>query len=396
MSIGDVPRRTPFTLVMGLALIIALVLTLTLSPSTYAAEWAGSDPSANFTFSIPSACWVDGTSVACTNASLALLNAARASLAQPSYELPSGFASLTAAQQGFVLADLDRVLYGLPAVPGITGELSSEAMAGVLADADPEPSGSGASAWTANWAGGYPNILLAYIGWMYDDGPGSANLDCTAAHPSGCWGHRHDILFQFDGSGALAMGVAAGTDPSGNPGYAMLLTQSDAAPTYTYTWTQAVAAGADGGPATPPPTTTTAPGASTNPTSTTPKAPSTPTSTTPGTPGTTTGPGSPISLTTPTPTPAPAPRMTVTLSPIARHGHTITFTVNVTSGHGSVRAVAVSGHRRVTIAIHRSSGGVLVARGTLPAGDWTLTVTCSTAPGAATAAASRARPIRIS
>jgi hypothetical protein len=63
--------------------------------------------------------------------------------------------------------------------------------------------------------------------------------------PSGCWGHRHDILWQF-GPGALAMGAAVGPDSSGKPAYTMLLMQGSPSytPVFTYTWNQAVADGA--------------------------------------------------------------------------------------------------------------------------------------------------------
>src|SRR5438445_624555 len=89
--------------------------------------------------------------------------------------------------------------------------------------------GSGSSAWwlPRRWPCGFPNLPLAYEAWMYDDGPGSGNLDCPRAGASGCWGHRHDILWDFGPGGALAMGAAAGTDPSGQSGFAMLLVQGD-------------------------------------------------------------------------------------------------------------------------------------------------------------------------
>jgi hypothetical protein len=84
---------------------------------------------------------------------------------------------------------------------------------------------------------------------MYDDGPGSGNLDCRSAGARGCWGHRHDVLWRFDGDGPLAMGAATGTDSQGVTGYATLVVRGDNGyqPHYTYRWSQAVAAGADGG-----------------------------------------------------------------------------------------------------------------------------------------------------
>jgi hypothetical protein len=210
---------------------------------------AGQDPGSNFNIAtVPAACAVPN-SAACVGAAIVDLDAARANLGQPPYLLPSDFTSLTPAEQGFVLADLDRVLYGLPPIPGMTAALSQDAAGGVQRDTDPRPTDPNFNYFTSNWAGGFYNMPLAYEAWMYDDGPGSGNLDCTTSNPSGCWGHRHDILWSFDGTNPLAMGVAVGNDPAGSAGYAMILGEGGPGyqPTYTYTWSQAVAAGANGG-----------------------------------------------------------------------------------------------------------------------------------------------------
>jgi hypothetical protein len=211
---------------------------------------AGHDPAVNLPLrAVPQSCWTTPSASDCVSAVIAGLDQARADLGEGAYALPAGFPELTPAQQMFVLTDLDRVAAGLAPIPGLTGALSADAAGGVAADDDPSSSDSDFGYWTANWAGGYPNALMAYYDWMYDDGPGSGNLDCTSANSGGCWGHRHDILWQFGGTGALAMGAAAGADPGGTPGYAILLGQGNSAyhPSYTYTWSQAVASGANGG-----------------------------------------------------------------------------------------------------------------------------------------------------
>jgi hypothetical protein len=212
------------------------------------ADSAGNDPASNYpSGDSPPAC-DSPTSVACIDASVQILDQARASLGQRAYALPGNFADLTGPEQGFVLANLDRIQYGLAPMTGLTDALNSDARGGVQSDGDPQPSASNYLAWTANWAGGFVNMPLAYEAWMYDDGPGSGNLDCTQGDSSGCWGHRHDVLYRFDSSGPLAMGVAQGTDPNGQPGYAMLLFEGDDTyhPTYVYTWSEALAAGAGG------------------------------------------------------------------------------------------------------------------------------------------------------
>lgn len=209
-------------------------------------QWAGSDPFSNFAVTALSAsCGSEPDGAVCLDAAVASLDQARASLGQPPYALPADFDSLTGAQQAFVLTDLDRVLYGLPPVPGLAAGLDQDAALGVQGDADPRPSEPGVAGFTSNWAGGFANLPFAYEAWMYDDGPGSGNVDCTAADTSGCWGHRHDILWEFGAGDVLGMGAAAGTDAHGAAGYAMLI--ADGRPTaasgYTYTWSEAVADG---------------------------------------------------------------------------------------------------------------------------------------------------------
>jgi hypothetical protein len=135
--------------------------------------------------------------------------------------------------------------------------MNQDAAAGVQVDNDPVPSNPDWYEYTTNWAGDYSNMVVAYQEWMYDDGPNSPNVDCAPSTPDGCWIHRHDILWRFDGNGPLAMGAAAGVDPSGAFGFATLLEQLNptSRPTYTYTWAQAVADGASsyGEPASNPP-----------------------------------------------------------------------------------------------------------------------------------------------
>ena len=228
---------------------VAAILSALWAPTAWADGPTGPDPSSNYPVtSLPAACNVP-VSQRCVAAAITDLNGARANLGQPPYILPTNFMSLTPEQQGFVLANLDRLLYGLPPIPGITAALSEDAAVGVQNDTDPRPSDPNFNYFTSNWAGGFYNMPLAYEAWMYDDGPGSGNLDCNSSATSDCWGHRHDVLWSFDGTNPLAMGVSAGTDAAGSTGFAMLLGEGGPgyAPVYTYTWARAVAAGANGG-----------------------------------------------------------------------------------------------------------------------------------------------------
>jgi hypothetical protein len=195
---------------------------------------------------MPGACQTDPTGSVCIDAAVTYLNKARANLGQPPYSLPADFASLTQTQQVLILTNEDRILYNLAPVSGLTAALNQDAAATLATDSDPQPSASDDWAgYTSNASWGTVNMVAAYEGWMYADGLGSDNVDCTALDPTGCWGHRHDILWQF-GPGTLAMGAAAGSDSSGKPAYTMLLMEGSPSytPVFTYPWDQAVADGA--------------------------------------------------------------------------------------------------------------------------------------------------------
>lgn len=235
-------------LIIGLAALIA-------GAGVAMAAWAGPDPKANYRPGrLPSSCVREPTGAKCINASVYYLDQARATLHQKPYKLPANFVQLGAEVQAFILTNLDRTQYKLPAITGLTSELNRDAMGalphdpyGVLGDGDPFSTDPNFQQTTSNWAGGYPNIVLAYEAWMYDDGFGSPNADCTARTSLGCWGHRHDILWKFVNTGGpYAMGVAAGKDRHGTRGFAMLLGAGNSAyhPKYSYRWSQALADGA--------------------------------------------------------------------------------------------------------------------------------------------------------
>jgi hypothetical protein len=196
------------------------LLTLTGLTGTAAAAVAP-DPVSNYPEQIPSLCTTAPQSAQCTQAGIAQLDAARALENQPPYQLPSDFLSLSGAHQIVVLTNLDRQANGLRVVPGTTTALNRAAMAGAEAWTDPvvvNPK----LAWAANWAGGFPAAVWAYLTWMYDDGYPSPNVDCATPTAQGCWGHRHDILARFSPGGALEMGAADLNDSS----YAMVIAQT--------------------------------------------------------------------------------------------------------------------------------------------------------------------------
>jgi hypothetical protein len=215
---------------------------------------AAPDPPMNLPLGeLPLACRQAPVSAVCENAVIYYLDKARGAIGLGAYSLPANFASLPADQQIFILSNLDRVAEGLPPVLGLNIVLDSSAAEGVARDSDPSPPSELAppgSIWssTSNWAGNFPNALEAYYEWMYDDGYESTNLTCTAPTDEGCWGHRQNVLASFPGEtgGSLSMGAAAGVDPRGKRGFAMIMRYTKIAepPSYYYTWADAVSEGA--------------------------------------------------------------------------------------------------------------------------------------------------------
>jgi hypothetical protein len=150
----------------------------------------------------------------CTTVFVRALNHARAVMKQPKYRLPARFASLTAQDQLLVLSNLDRRLYGRTPITGLNPRLDASAHRGARQNRDPDfvgrINGAQLEAGGSNWAGGGSPMgspLFAYYLWMYDDGPGSGNIDCQHKGDPGCWGHRDNTLFQAPAHAQAEMGV---------------------------------------------------------------------------------------------------------------------------------------------------------------------------------------------
>ena len=225
-------------------------------------------------FTPPQVCYSQPTGVTCEEQAVNALDVARRRVGLPPYHLPSNFLTLSPEEQLLVLANSDRAAYKEPTFYGLDTDLSTYATQdlAVAPSSDPGVPGTNPIVDTVplyyqaeDSAQGYPNVLLAYGSWLYDDGPGSPNVDCTAKNPSGCWTHRDNILRNFracyhgtlkgnqcvGGTWAymrdLTFGAATGTNSSGKVattviviGTPIYLPQA----TYTYTWQQAQAAGA--------------------------------------------------------------------------------------------------------------------------------------------------------
>lgn len=153
--------------------------------------------------------------------------------------LPSNWGALSAQQQLFVATNLERTARGLPALSTMVSPLDQAAQAGAAANADPSPPpGFGFEEWGSNWAGAVGNPLEAIYYWMYDDGPGSNNIDCTDSDTSGCWGHRDNILIQISGPN-LEMGVGyVATSYQGSPSWTELLVGATQPAPVDFSWQQ--------------------------------------------------------------------------------------------------------------------------------------------------------------
>lgn len=176
---------------------------------------AASDPDHN---TVPgrhfmAACFRVGTAPAaqhrCDVAALRAYDKVRAGEGVGPLTLPRGFDTMPPAEQLLLVSDLERVDRGLRPVAARVTQLDSLAAIGARNNTDPptpDPMPSGASA-ASLWAGAGTSTLLANFFWMYDDGPGSGNIDCAQPRDPGCWGHRRGILSPF--RAPLYMGAAS-------------------------------------------------------------------------------------------------------------------------------------------------------------------------------------------
>ena len=202
-----------------------------------------------------SICRQDGvTSASCISAATQANDTARDHEGLGALALPSNFSSLTPGEQLFVLTDIERVDRGLPAVVGMVAQFDTDAQNAAAANTDPVP--LVATARVDGAAVGFElvgGLGPARLQLQLDvrRRPGSTNVDCTAATPAACWGHRDNEL-GFNAStvaashGILVMGAAEATLPGDSPwtSDAVVLAIITGNPSYTYTWAQAEAAGA--------------------------------------------------------------------------------------------------------------------------------------------------------
>jgi hypothetical protein len=144
----------------------------------------------------------------CDQLTVSAIDAARSLEGVGPMTLPVDYDQMPPAEQILVVSNLERADRGLAPVAGLSSSLDALALQGAQADTDPSfPDPFYGTSGGSNWAS-TSSVLLADFLFMYDDGPGPGgiNIDCTTANPSGCWGHRDNILSNFDQP--LLMGAA--------------------------------------------------------------------------------------------------------------------------------------------------------------------------------------------
>jgi hypothetical protein len=156
----------------------------------------------------------------------------------PPMTLPSNWTSLDPAEQLFVGTDLERVVRGLAPLSALSSALDDAATSAAIAGTDPSPpAGFPASRWGGNSGQfvGSPLEVLYY--WMYDDGPGSPNIDCSTTNSDGCFGHRLNVLLALACTPCVAgASWVALQDDRGNA--TELIVETSGSLTVDFTWAE--------------------------------------------------------------------------------------------------------------------------------------------------------------
>jgi hypothetical protein len=197
-------------------------------------------PSPNFLTNCSGVAYDD--SFGCLAAALQAIANARQQEGLPGMALPGNWSQLTPQEQMFTVTNLERTVRGLPALSAMASALDQASATAAAQNADPSPPhGFPWTAWGGNWAGAMGNPLEADYYWMYDDGLGSANIDCTPSDSSGCWGHRDNILMSLH-CAPCVMGVGYNaTAWRGDPSWSELLVDSSGSPALDFSWGQVAA-----------------------------------------------------------------------------------------------------------------------------------------------------------
>lgn len=202
------------------------------------------------------ACSAQGAgSSTCIGQTVAAIDNARESEQMRQYPLvlPDNFVTLTAAEQTFVVIDLERVDRGLRPIVGLVSQLDAAALPGAIRHTDPAPGtrllrSLRVRSYRTLWGSSFGPLATDYD-WMYDDGysdGGDPNVDCQYTDSTGCWAHRNAILTSFVGQRLLLAGIAMADDAQGMESITAIITAGGGPrPRLVYSWAEALRDGAD-------------------------------------------------------------------------------------------------------------------------------------------------------
>ncbi len=163
-----------------------------------------------------SVCGRAGRSAGCDAKIVRALDHARSVLGQPVYALPPRFGSLSRPDQLLVLTNDDRRLYKETPMRARNGALDKNATYWAARTEDPHgvpaihhhPARTIGSTLALGNGGRLREFALRLLRcWMYFDGPGGPNADCTSRHSAGCWSHRHVTLNRASDGDHILMGA---------------------------------------------------------------------------------------------------------------------------------------------------------------------------------------------
>ena len=172
-----------------------------------------SKPATNIAPQVMPACSitpVDDDSSGCIDSVLHNINYARYLEGLGPLVLPIGYAGDPVPEQQLIITDEERGDRGLPGFTGLDPALDTAAQTAAAGNTDPAPpTGFDYTSAGSIFALDY-TPLGADFAWMYNDGYGGTNVDCTSSTGTECWGHRDNILgpWATTGSQTADMGDA--------------------------------------------------------------------------------------------------------------------------------------------------------------------------------------------
>ena len=211
--------KTRMTAAVGAALTLASGVGLVFGSSALGAGVLPPNNPPNIPKAVyESSCYTNTTNVnvrgECIAKDLYAIDLGRAEEKLPPMILPVGYNNMSLREQEWVVTNLERGDRGEPQFIGLYSKADTDADQGARDDTDPT-STTGANIYGVIWAGS-ANVLGSDVLWMYYDGPGGSNGDCKVATDPGCWGHRDNILgdYQTANSYIQYMGASSLAGPS--------------------------------------------------------------------------------------------------------------------------------------------------------------------------------------